>query len=111
MSDRLPSFIVLIKDPKSRSLLGWCFPGKEFADLRERYIYLLMEPLVTPVSDLQGNLVHCSIATIERYQEVGEMLDHHERLQKEREMDALIRVTPGLLDQLDKLVAQEKEKR
>ena len=104
-------FHILIKDPISDSLLGWCHI-EDLENLRRAYPYLIMSPLPARLSedDMNAGAVYCGPEACQKHPSIPQLLKLHDDLAREKKEPHHISlsVSKQLFDALEKRQEDEK---
>ena len=104
-------FYILIKDPLSESLLGWCH-SEDLENLRRAYPHLLMNPFPARLSEdeMNAGALYCGPEMCAQHASLMQMLQLHDNLAREKKegTNVVFSINKRLLKDLQKRQEDEK---
>ena len=102
-------FFILIKDPISDSLLGWCH-SEDLENLRRAYPYLIMSPLparTVSEDDMNAGTVYCGPEACQKHPSIPQLLKLHDDLAREKKDPH--RLSPSISKQILESLKKRQE--
>lgn len=99
------TFYVIIKEPRTDCILGWCHAGDEFSAMRERFPRLHMTPMpARAFGRSHAAFVHCSPETCEQDPNITRMLAEADQREQDRQMQVMLDSYPELVEKVKALL-------